>query len=104
MKRHERRQQMTALVRRWRQSPDTQAVFAERHGLSRATLQYWVRRADRAPATAPVAFAPVQVLGSPGEVPGAIDIVLLSGVRVVIRPGASTPLVRTVLSTLRSAC
>ena len=104
MPREETRRQMTALVRRWQRGPDPQAVFAERHGISRTKLRYWVRRVGRAPADAPVAFTPVHVLGPAADMSGPIDIVLVGGERVVVRDGASLELLRTVLAAVRPAC
>lgn len=50
----------------------------------------------------PVAFAPVQVLGAkPGGPEAAIEIVVETGERVVVRPGASSEVLRTVLAVLR---
>lgn len=95
---------MTALVRRWRASTDTQAVFAERNRISRAKLRYWLRRVERTAMAEAVAFTPVRVLGPTGGGSGAVDVVLASGERLVVRSDASVDLVRTVLAALRSPC
>lgn len=103
MRRSDSRQHMTVLVRRWRKSTDTQAEFAARHGLSRAKLRYWLRRV--VPVTSePLAFTPVQIVPSARGEPGAIDVVLTSGERLVVHHVASAELIRTVVTALRSPC
>ena len=104
MTRDETRRQMTALVRRWQASTNTQATFAAARGLSRAKLRYWHRRVGHSPAAAPVGFAPVQVLTPTAQEPGAIEVVLVSGESVVVYGGASAELVRAVLAAVRPAC
>jgi hypothetical protein len=91
---------MTALVRRWRAGTDTQAAFAARYGLSVGTLRYWIRRVPS--SDAPV-FAPVQVVAAGSEAT-AIEVVLLSGERVIVRGGATADVLQTVLAALRAAC
>jgi len=93
---------MEAVVARWPSSGDTQAAFAARHGISRTKLRYWLRRAGAADGASAVAFAPVQVVttGHAGA-EAAIEIVMGTGERVVIRSGASAELLRLVLSVLR---
>ena len=105
MKRNDIRRRMTALVRRWARSGQTQAVFARRQGLTRAKLQYWVSRIDRpSDVAAPVAFRPVQVVDTAAGESGAVEVVLTTGERVVVRAGASGELVRAVVSALRPSC
>jgi hypothetical protein len=94
---------MTALVRRWQASADTQAAFAMRHGLTRAKLQYWVRRVALATGES-IAFTPVKVVPGADAEPGAMDVVLASGERLVLRDGVSADLIRTVLTALRPPC
>lgn len=101
MGRDDTRRQMTALVRRWAASGETQAVFAQRHGVSLAKLRYWVPRATPSSGDA-VTFAPVQVRDATRAAVGTIEVALASGARVVIEPGAAKALVRTVLSALTS--
>jgi hypothetical protein len=99
------RRQMTALVRRWGTSGETQAVFAQQHGVSLAKFRYWQQRMDCEPASVEaVTFTPVQVVDSMGRAPGVIDVALTTGERVVVQAGASPDLVRAVLSALRAAC
>lgn len=105
MSHQETRRQMARLVRQWEASGQTQLAFAARHGISRTKLRYWQRRLtrrDEAQATA-VTFAPVQIVPTVAE-PGTVDLVLATGERVVVRPGASADLVRTVLAAVRTAC
>ena len=60
MAREDIRRQMTALVRHWEASGETQAVFAQRHGLSQGKLRYWVQRVPSPPGDA-VTFTPVEI-------------------------------------------
>lgn len=99
MRRVDLRRRMMTLARQWPSSGQTQAVFAARHGVSAATLRYWLRRA--AAATGPVTFAPVQVIAPAPDGVGAIEIVLGTGERVVVPPTVSPEFLRRVLTTLR---
>ena len=97
---------MAALVAQWRVGTETQAVFAARHGLSRTKLRYWLRHPTeraRQPEAA-VTFAPVQVVGGPGDEAGLVEVVLVGGERLVVRAGASVDLLRAVVTALRSPC
>jgi hypothetical protein len=99
----DRRRQMAALVRGWRTSGETQAAFASRHGITRAKFGYWQRQL-RSTRGVPedAGFAAVHVVPTPGVIaPGVVDVVLASGDRLVIRAGASLPVVRVVLSAFR---
>jgi hypothetical protein len=96
---------MATLVAQWRAGTETQRAFAVRHGLSRTKLRYWLRHAR--PRTRPdtaVTFAPVHVVGASSDEAGPVEVVLVGGERVVVRPGASVDLLRTVLTALRSPC
>ena len=104
MTQQKRRRQMLALVQRWQASTDTQATFAQRHGLSRSALQYWLRQATAGGTSTLGTFAPVRVTG-PSPVDGAaVEIVLVGGERVVVPPHASADHLRVVLSVLRPSC
>ena len=105
MTRDETRRHMTALVRRWDASGETQVVFARQHGVSHGKFRYWLGREDRQPDVArPVAFTPVQVVDAPPLDSGAIDITLATGERLLVRAGVSGELVRAVVSALRAPC
>ena len=105
MTRDETRRHMTALVRRWDASGETQVVFARQHGVSHGKLRYWLGRLDQRPdIAAPVAFTPVQVVDAAGRETGAIELVLTTGDQLIIREGASADLVRAVVSALRAPC
>ena len=105
MTRAETRRRMTALVRRWDASGETQGLFARRHGVSQGKLRYWLSRVDRQPATtATMAFTPVQVVDAPGLDAGAIEITLVTGERLVVRPGVTGAVLRAVVAALRSPC
>lgn len=104
MAREETRRRMTALVRRWQSSGDTQGVFAQRHGMSRSKFQYWQRQVEPQLGTGAVAFTAVQVHDATEPAAGVVEVALVTGERLVVRPGASADLLRVVLSALRSAC
>lgn len=93
------------MAQRWQASTDTQETFARRHGVSRSALQYWLRQGAAHVATATAAFAPVQVT-TPLVVGGgaSVEILLVSGERVVVPPHASVDQVRVVLAALRPSC
>jgi hypothetical protein len=103
--RSETRRRMAALMRRWVTSRDTQAVFAQRHGVSRAKLRYWLRRTAAA-GTPPEArgFTAVRVVGTDADGDAGVEVVLPTGVRVIVRSGASEALVRRVVSALGGGC
>ena len=102
MGRDDTRRQMTTLVRRWEGSDETQAAFAQRHGLSQGKLRYWVQRAPT-PAD-PVTFTPVQLRNDERPETGGIEVALATGERLVIAAGASADLVRAVVAALRAPC
>jgi hypothetical protein len=101
-----RRREMLALAQRWQSGTDTQEAFARRHGVSRSALQYWLRQSAAQVTPEAVAFAPVQVTTPPrgGGAGEAVEIVLVSGERVVVPPQASADQVRMVLAALRASC
>ena len=103
MAREDVRRQMTALAQRWEASGETQAVFAQRHGLTEGKLRYWLQRAKR-PHAKPVTFTPVEVRDAWRLETGTIEVALATGERLVIAAGASADLVRAVVSALRSTC
>ena len=103
MGRDDTRRQMTALVRQWEGSDETQAVFAQRHGLSQGKLRYWVQRAPP-PQADPVTFTPVQLREDGRLEAGRIEISLATGERLLIAAGASADLVRAVVAALRAPC
>lgn len=100
--RHRRR--MLAVAQRWQASTETQDTFARRQGLSRSALQYWVRRLAAGPADAAQGFTPVQVTEVPSTADVAVEVVLVSGERVVVPAQASAEQLRVVLSVLRPSC
>jgi hypothetical protein len=101
--RDETRRQMTALVRRWEGSDETQAAFAQRHGLSQGKLRYWVQRLPPLLA-APVTFTPVQLRDDGRPAAGGIEVSLATGERLVIAADASADLVRAVVAAVRAPC
>ena len=90
---------MTTLVQRWDESKETQAVFAQHHGVSPAKLRYWVRRLASRQADVP-ACGIYAGTGERRRVAGEGDDRGVAGHRarrLVIGPGASADLVRTVV-------
>jgi hypothetical protein len=103
--RDETRRRMTTLVQRWDESKETQAVFAQHHGVSPAKLRYWVRRLASRQADAPaVTFTPVRVRDVASPERGTIVVSLATGEHLVISPGAPADLVRAVVAALRATC
>lgn len=96
---------MRRLVAQWRQSGESQAGFARRHGIPTWTFWYWCRRASLQAVAEPAAaatFVPIRVTPEP-EV-GVVEVVFPAGERVRVSAGASADLVRLVVSALRSTC
>lgn len=98
---------MERLVTQWRQSRESQAGFARRHGIPTWTFWYWCRKLARAERVAvteasSAGFVPVRV--TPETEVGVVEVVLPAGERVRISAGASADLVRLVVSALRSPC
>jgi hypothetical protein len=99
------RRQMARLVRAWQASNESRATFTRRHGLSLAKFGYWQQRVGRPRPRAASGLAPVHVVATPGpEDAGVLEVVLAQGDRVIVRAGASGPVVRHVLSALRRRC
>jgi len=94
------------LVGRWKASGELLSGFARRQGISRDKLQYWSRKLagalrDRA---AEPELIPVRLVGGSEGRPAAVEVVLASGDRMLVREGASPELVQTVLVALRERC
>jgi len=106
MARERMRRRMAALVRAWETSGETRDAFARRHGLTVWQLDYWKRQVRRALSEdAAVSFTPVRVLADVARPPGdGVEVVLVSGERIVVHAGTSGDLLRTVLSALRASC
>lgn len=107
----ETRERMRAVVERWRRSGESAAAFCRRRGLRPQKLSYWKRvlgeagpivkrrgGGRRAPG-----FVPVRLLGA-GAVTSGLEIVLVSGERVVVGEGVSRELLGDVLRSLRERC
>src|SRR5262249_54459188 len=104
MRHAEVRREMTALVRRWPSSRDTQAAFAARAGISRPKLRYWLRRVCSINARPPsIDFARVQVIPATG-IDGRVEIMLAGGDRVLVPNGISADTLQTVIRVLRGSC
>jgi hypothetical protein len=86
----------------------TQREFAGRRGLRLSTLQSWVyrrRRQGSAVAEPPVRLLPVQVSSAPAPGEVALELVVLSGVRVRLGPSADVDYVARLVAALgRTAC
>ena len=95
---------MARLVARWRESDESGASFARRHGVRPWTFWYWSRKlsAVRSAHPVPPAFVPVHVM--PAVEPGRIEVVLVSGDRLHVEAGTSADLVRAVVVALRPPC
>ena len=85
----------------------TQREFAGRRGLRLSTLQSWVyrrRRQASAVAEPPVRLLPVQVSGMPASETSALEVLLVSGVRVRFSPGTDADYVARLVGALGRAC
>ena len=98
---------MARLVAQWRASGVSRASFARRHHIPAWTFWYWCRKLSAEPrvesdGTPPATFVPVRMVVEPDA--AAIEMVLSSGERLLVRTGASADLVRAVVMALRSPC
>jgi transposase-like protein len=109
-KREAMREQMVRLVERFESSGQTGAAFCRRHGLHPQRLSYWRRvlgrRAARSRGTPKAAaFTPVRVVAPEGlALGGGVEVTLVGGERLVVRPGTPMELVRSVVEVLRERC
>lgn len=95
------------LVASWRQSGESQARFARRHGVHPRTFWGWCQADDQdaAATVGPSTFLPVRVVDAPASVPaGEIEIVLTSGDRVYLRGDSPSALLAQAVTVLRRAC
>ena len=95
---------MARLVARWRESNESGAGFARRHGVRPWTFWYWSRTvsAARSAHPSPPTFVPMHV--TPAVEMGRIEVVLVGGDRLHVQAGASADLVRAVVVALRPPC
>jgi transposase-like protein len=96
------------LVATWRASGEASAQFARRHGIHPRTFWGWCHAARVSEAPGPVAevvpsFVPVTVASDAGA-DAPMEILFASGDRLVVRVGAPSELVRTVVTALRPPC
>jgi len=101
---------MGRLVKKWRRSGQTKTAFVRSHGLTRAKLDYWIRRLSAggrvgASGRGALSLVPVRVSGeSSGEMFGAIEIVLSGGDRVRVSPEVPAEALGRVIEVLRGTC
>ncbi len=100
------RERMERLVERWRASGQPLSVFARKQGITRDKLHYWRVKLgpDRRRASKKAELVPVQLLDSPSQAQGSLEVVLDSGDRLVVPEGVSLPTLRGVISVLRERC
>jgi hypothetical protein len=102
----QRAARMRRLVAQWRQSGESQAGFARRHGIPTWTFWYWCRKASppavAEPAAAAQAFVPIRMTPEPEVC--VVEVVFPAGERVRIGTGASADLVRLVVAAVRATC
>lgn len=104
--RRQTEERMTRLVRAWRTSGEPQARFARRHGVRPWTLWYWSQKVQRRPTrrSPSAAFVPVEVVADTPRASAAIEVVLVTGERLVVPEGVASTRVRELLAALRAAC
>ena len=89
-----------AVLEAWRESGETMATFARRHGIQRGRLERWSRRLRESGPE--VRFHPVRVVSAPAspERTGAsnhIELQLATGHRIRVAPGFDPEDLRRVL-------
>jgi hypothetical protein len=100
----QRAARMRRLVAQWRQSGESQAGFARRHGIPTWTFWYWCRKASPPAVVQPAAAAFVPIRVTPETEVGVVDVVFPAGERVRVGAGASADLVRLVVAAVRATC
>lgn len=93
---------MARLVAQWRESEETEAGLARRHGIPPWTFWYWCRKL-MAPSGPPSdrMFVPVRV--TEADATPVLEIVLSGGDRVQVRSGASVDLLQATIRAQRAA-
>jgi hypothetical protein len=103
-----RPREIADLLRRFRASGLSLAAFAERHGLSRNRLHYWVYNRRYCQPGQPVAVAPVfqevKVTAGPPPQNWAAEIGLPTGVVARFAATATPAWIDSVLEALRRPC
>jgi transposase-like protein len=103
MRREDRRRQIRQLIDQWRESGETAAAFAERHGMGRRTFYRWRRRLARETTTR-AGLVPVHVLADERCAFEAIEIFLSTGDRVRVSVDVPEMALRRVVQVLRARC
>ena len=107
------REQMSAMVARWRRSGLSAAAFCRRQRIQTQRLRYWLQRVEGASPTQrpaqrrqarPVLAAVRLVDLAATRAEGEVEILLASGERLTVREGTSVQLLRATLEALRERC
>jgi transposase-like protein len=93
-----RQKRWQELIRQQEQSKQSVSVFCRDHGISDASFYTWRKRLA---ASHPVRFALVDASVASGNQQAPVELVLVSGDRLRIAPGADAATLRTVLNVLR---
>ena len=93
-----RQKRWQELIRQQQQSQQPVSAFCRDHDISDASFYTWRKRLA---ASQPVRFALVEPSASGGNQPGSVELILASGDRLRITPGADAATLRTALSVLR---
>ena len=93
-----RQERWAELIRQQSQSRLSVTVFCREHGVREQSFYYWRKRLSEAE---PVRFALVEAGMPVAKDRAFIELVLASGDRLHIAPGADAATLRTVLSVLR---
>jgi hypothetical protein len=101
-------EEISVWIRRYRASGLALGAFAERHGLSRPRLHYWVYDRRFAQPRPPVAVAPVfqelKVTAGPPPQNWAVEISLPTGAVARFTATATPAWIHSVLEALRRPC
>ena len=101
------RERMASLLATWRRSGQTAAAFCRRHAIKPQKLSYWKRvlGAGHRSTGAGASFVPVRlVTGGMASGSPVVEIVLVSGIRVLVGEGVSREQLGEVLGVLEERC
>ena len=89
------------LIREQQQSKLSVSAFCRKHGFSDQSFYNWRKRLEGDCKAEPVRFALVEANPSGADRPAPLELILASGDRLRIAPGADAETLRAVLNVLR---
>lgn len=97
--RHRRREEWQGLIAEQEQSGIAVRAFCQKQGMGEHWFYMWRKRLRE--QVGPVRFALVETHGWSGQQSSPLELVLISGERLLIRPEGDTTTLRAVLGILR---